>query len=105
MRPLKIALLQIAPCGGWERIWKRESVPVGKRQKMGADIALFPEMWSNGYNIYGPARRRSGRLRLFPPAAAFVRSFQRLAGELEMAIGVTLLEEYARRPAQYACSF
>lgn len=24
-----------------------------KAKERGADIALFPEMWSNGYNIYG----------------------------------------------------
>lgn len=65
---------------------------------MGADIALFPEMWSNGYNIYGrPAEE--WKAEAVPSGGSFVRSFQRLAGELEMAIGVTLLEEYAEARA------
>ena len=49
---LKIALLQIAPtgslCGN-----KEKGIKACKRAKeLGADIALFPEMFSNGYDIY-----------------------------------------------------
>ena len=53
MRPLKIALLQIAPCGGLEGNLEKGIRACREAKKMGADIALFPEMWSNGYNIYG----------------------------------------------------
>ncbi len=97
MRPLKIALLQIAPCGGLEENLEKGIRACRKAKKMGADIALFPEMWSNGYNIYGrPAEE--WKAEAVPSGGSFVRSFQRLAGELEMAIGVTLLEEYAGGP-------
>ena len=63
---------------------------------MGADIALFPEMWSNGYRIYGrpvPNGRPkpSGR-------RPFVSAFGSLAQELGMAIGVTLLERCPSGP-------
>ena len=85
-----------------KRIWSGNPCP-SESEEDGADIALFPEMWSNGYNIYGrPAEE--WKAEAVPSGGSFVRSFQRLAGELEMAIGVTLLEE-EWRPAQYACSF
>ncbi len=52
MKNLKIALLQIAPGGSLEEnLGKRGWQPAG-RPGMGADIALFPEMWSSGYRIY-----------------------------------------------------
>ena len=44
MRPLKIALLQIAPCGGLEENLEKGIRACRKAKKMGADIALFPEM-------------------------------------------------------------
>ena len=82
MRPLKIALLQIAPCGGLEENLEKGIRACRKAKKMGADIALFPEMWSNGYNIYGrPAEE--WKAEAVPSGGSFVRSFQRLASERE----------------------
>lgn len=89
----------------------------------GADLALFPEMWSNGYTstvpegadqdteVYRHPRRWQGR----PPVAVpdhaavwrgpavgedspFLRHFRRLAAELRMAIAVTYLEEWDGPP-------
>ena len=53
LNELKIALLQVRPGACTE-----ENLETGIRycrqaREMGADIALFPEMWSNGYGIYG----------------------------------------------------
>ena len=75
MRPLKIALLQIAPCGGLEGNLEKGIRACREAKKMGADIALFPEMWSNGYNIYGrPAEE--WKAEAVPSGGSFVRSFQ-----------------------------
>ena len=64
---------------------------------MEADIALFPEMWSNGYRIYGrPAEE--WKVEAVPADGSFVQRFGRLAKELDMAIAVTLLEEYEGGP-------
>lgn len=52
MSILKIALLQIAPCGTLRGNLEKGIKYCKKAKEMGADIALFPEMWSNGYNIY-----------------------------------------------------
>ena len=64
---------------------------------MGADIALFPEMWSNGYRIYGrPVPEWTAEA--IPADGPFVSAFGSLAQELGMAIGVTLLERCPSGP-------
>lgn len=52
MSILKIALMQIAPCGSLDGNLKKGLEYCEKAATLGADIALFPEMWSNGYAIY-----------------------------------------------------
>ena len=49
---LNIALLQIAPCGTLSENLEKGIRSCRKAKERGADIALFPEMWSNGYRIY-----------------------------------------------------
>lgn len=48
---LKIALLQILPTGTLEGNLKKGILYCMKAKEQGADIALFPEMWSDGYEI------------------------------------------------------
>ena len=50
---IRIALLQISPCKTAEENLEKGIRYCRKARESGADIALFPEMWSNGYNIYG----------------------------------------------------
>ena len=91
---LKIALLQIAPCGSLDDNLEKGMGCCRMAKKKGADIALFPEMWSNGYDIHDrPAEE--WRREAIPADSEFVNNFSRLAGELDMAIGITLLEKYA----------
>ena len=90
---LKIALLQIAPCGSLDDNLEKGMEACRMAKKKGADIALFPEMWSNGYDIHDrPAEE--WRREAIPADSEFVNNFSRLAGELDMAIGITLLEKY-----------
>ena len=90
---LKIALLQIAPCGSLEANLEKGREACRMARIKGADIALFPEMWSNGYDIHDrPAEE--WRREAIPADSEFVNNFSRLAGELDMAIGITLLEKY-----------
>ena len=49
---LKIALLQIVPCDTLQGNLEKGMEYCKRAGTLGADIALFPEMWSNGYNIY-----------------------------------------------------
>ena len=63
---------------------------------MGADIALFPEMWSNGYHI--PVNREALKAEAVDAGGEFVAAFGRLAAELDMAVAVTFLERYEPLP-------
>ncbi len=49
---LNIALLQLTPCKTLKENLEKGIRYCEKAKESGADIALFPEMWSNGYNIY-----------------------------------------------------
>ena len=89
---LKIALLQIAPCGALSENFAKGIEYCRKAKEKGADIALFPEMWSCGYDIYErPAAE--WRAEAIAADSDFVCTFGRLAEELNMAIGITLLEK------------
>lgn len=97
MSVLNIALLQIEPCGSLEGNLKKGMACCRKARELGADIALFPEMWSNGYDIY-ERPPEVWQQDAIPVDGDFVETFGRLAAELDMAIGVTLLEQYAPAP-------
>ncbi len=97
MNMLKIALLQIAPCNTLKENLEKGINYCEKAKEMGADIALFPEMWSNGYRIYDrPACEWSREA--IPVNSEFVNAFGSLAKKLHMAIGITLLEQYENAP-------
>jgi predicted amidohydrolase len=72
-----------------------------RAENQGADIALFPEMWSIGYAKYtqGDESGRAEWLKLaVPKDGPFVQRFCRLAQELGMAIAITYLEAHAGLP-------
>lgn len=89
---LKLALLQLTPHKTLE-----ENMQIGidaciKAKAMGADIALFPEMWSNGYNIDHP-EFTVWKEDAITTDSKFIHTFSQLAKELQMAIGITFLEK------------
>ena len=93
---LKIALLQILPGKTLE-----ENLSAGKKacieaKEKGADVALFPEMWSDGYFL--PADEEELRRLAVAKDSVFVNEFRILAKELQMAIGITLLEAHEPKP-------
>lgn len=93
---LKIALLQIAPCRTQEANLKKGIEYCRRAKSLGADIVLFPEMWSNGYGICG---RPAGEWMrdAIPADGDFVNTFGKTARELEIAVGITFLEKYGER--------
>lgn len=97
MGTLNIALLQIEPCGTLESNLKKGIASCRRAKELGADIALFPEMWSNGYRIYNrPVEVWTAEA--IPADGAFVSAFGSLAKELNMSIGITFLEAYEGGP-------
>ncbi len=93
MNLLKIALLQITPCSTLNENLEKGIKYCKQAKDLGADIALFPEMWSNGYDIYNRPFEE-WKADAIPADSDFVNTFGRLAKDLNMAIGITLLEKY-----------
>lgn len=67
-----------------------------KAKQMGADLALFPEMWNVGYQI--PQDRTLLRRMAAEADGEYVSAFGKLAKELNMAIAITFLEAYDPSP-------
>lgn len=74
-----------------------------RAKSMGADIALFPEMWNNGYTI--PSEGEDCQKGAISADSPFVTAFSDLAKELDMAIAITYLERYAPLPRNTAAIF
>lgn len=92
----KIALLQLLPGKTLEEQLNKGIDACRKAKEMGADVALFPEMWSDGY--YLPQDEEKVKTLAISSDSDFVLSFRDLAKELEMAIGITFMEENAPKP-------
>ena len=101
MNLLKLALLQIAPGDSLEENLQKGLAVCREAKAKGADIALFPEMWNNGYRLHDrPVAQWQSEA--IPVDGAFVSAFSDLAKELGMAICITLLEQFAPAPRNTA---
>lgn len=93
---INIAFLQILSGKSLE-----ENLVIGKKacvtaKEKGADIALFPEMWSDGY--YLPQEKDVIDSLAIKKDSDFINEFRELATELQMAIGITFLEVHDPKP-------
>jgi predicted amidohydrolase len=102
MSTLKVALLQLLSAG-YDQASNQAKGEKYCRQarQMGADIALFPEMWNIGYQL--PDSLQPDQVEFWQQHAIdrhsdFVISFCNLARELDLAIGLTYLEQWAGPP-------
>ena len=93
---LKIALLQLLPGSSLEEQKKKGEAACRRAKEMGADIALFPEMWNTGYAL--PQDSRELDALSLDAGSGFVRAFADLAAELGMAVGITFLEKHDPGP-------
>ena len=93
---IRIALMQLLPCGSLHGQLKKGMAACRRARELGADIALFPEMWSDGYAL--PQDPQELRALAVPADGAFVEAFGALAAELQMAIAVTFLERHEPKP-------
>lgn len=100
---LKVALLQIAPTDSLSGNLEKGTAFCKKAKEQGADIALFPEMWSCGYTI--PENIDELKALAVSADGEFVTVFGNLAKELNMAIGITFLEAFEPLPRNTLCIF
>jgi predicted amidohydrolase len=128
MMKISIALLQLTACGNDQAANLAKGEAYCRRARaLGADVALFPEMWNTGYTSFvsgmsGPeddiwkapalwshasqsiASPDQEQARILWQAQAitrdgpFVQHFQDLARELQMAIALTYLEQWPGAP-------
>ena len=114
MKFLKIALLQLTSHGYDQKANKEKGLEYcHKASELGADVALFPEMWNIGYtpfdpvvceNDYDPKDPRyqeaikEWQERAIDQESDFFISFRKLAKELNMAIALTYLEKWHIAP-------
>ena len=102
MRKIKVALLQMTGCGlnRDASLVKGESF-CQRARAGGADVALFPEMWSVGMTFYD-SKHEGSRERWQAQAISrddpFITHFRNLARELNMAIALTYLEKWDGAP-------
>jgi predicted amidohydrolase len=99
---IKIALLQMTACSNDQDANLAKGEAFCRRARvMGADIALFPEMWNIGYTLYDLSQS-NGRETWEAQAVGlddhFVVHFKELARELNMAIAITYLERWPGAP-------
>jgi len=101
MNNIRIALLQIMPTGTLEGNMKKGLQYCRQAKALGADIALFPEMWSCGYQI--PENIEILKTLAVHKDSVFVSEYKNLAKKLNMAIGISFLESYEPFPRNSIC--
>ena len=102
MEAIRVALLQMTGCGADLDANRSKGETFCRRARAaGADIALFPEMWSVGMTFFDAqqegARERWQALAVGPDDP-FITHFRDLARELNMAIALTYLEKWEGAP-------
>jgi predicted amidohydrolase len=100
---LTIAFLQLLPMGSLKGNLEKGIKACREAKEKGADIAIFPEMWSCGYAF--PHEEASLRACAISCDSSFVKRFSVLAAELDMAIAITFLEQYEPKPRNTVCLF
>lgn len=96
-----VALLQIAPHGDDQsRNLEKGLGRCREAKSMGADLAVFPELWNVGATRcpLGAAGRESWAASAIDRRSDFFLSFAALAQELRMNIALTYLEAHSPKP-------
>ncbi|MBR6706240.1 MAG: carbon-nitrogen hydrolase family protein [Clostridia bacterium] len=100
---IRIAFIQLLPGNCLAQQLELGKKACEEAKAKGADIALFPEMWSDGYRI--PQDRQALNKLSIEPDGSFVRSFASLAAQLRMAVAITFLEKGEGAPLNSVAVF
>ncbi len=109
----KLALLQLSPTDTVENNMLKGIEYCKKAKEMGADIAVFPETWNNGYEMLfnGYLKNQTDitkeqidewNSKAICNNDKFINQYISLAKNLEMAIAVTYLEKTDKKPKNTA---
>lgn len=105
----KVAMLQMERSSNIEKNIEKGIEYCNEAKRKGADIVVFPEMWSNGYerlfkgllrnqkNI-DMAKVRQWQNNSVDNSSKYIKTFVNLAKQLEIAIAITYLEKNEGKP-------
>lgn len=104
-----IAILQISPTNTMKDNMLKGIEYCKRAKEMGADIAVFPEMWNNGYeklfegdlekqNNISQEKIKQWNSKAISNDDKFIKEYIELAKQLEMAIALTYLERTEEKP-------
>jgi len=95
----QVALLQLFPPPNLETALQKGEDFCRRAASLGADLALFPEMWSAGYAGFDSSQPPfAGPAQAIAEDDPFIIHFQALAGQLDMAIALTYLQRWPGLP-------
>lgn len=98
MGAFRVALLQLAPLQSRNGNLEKGLTYCKTARELGADLALFPEMWNIGYTF--PSKNDTGEwtANAIDTDSEFIARFRNRARDLNMAIAVTYLEKWPGLP-------
>lgn len=91
MNSIKVALLQFYPERNLQGNIEKGIEAVEKAARMGADIALFPEMWSCGYDF--PQDKKALSELAVSKDSSYTDAFRKAAVDNDIAVAATYLAE------------
>lgn len=90
----KVAILQLDTINDSDKSLVKGIEACKKAKKLGADIAVFPEMWNIGYEMPSNENQINKWVsKAITENDSYLLIFKNLALELNMAIGITFLEK------------
>lgn len=90
----KVAILQLNAINNQNKSLIKGIESCRKAKKMGADIAVFPEMWNIGYEMPNSDQNLEDWIqKSILENSDYILKFKELAKELNMAIAITFLEK------------
>lgn len=101
MDGVQVALLQLPPAPDVVNALIGGITACEEAASHGADIAVFPEMWSNGYSFFregDAAAKESWVNAAVSLDSDFIGEFRKASRRLELAIAITFLEEHRPSP-------
>lgn len=90
----KVAILQLKAINNMDNSLKNGIIACRKAKELGADIAVFPEMWNIGYEMPENDEDLGDWInKSIYENNNYLLTFKKLAKELNMAISITFLEK------------
>lgn len=95
----KIAILQLNAINDLNKSLEKGIEVCKRAKKLGADLAVFPEMWNNGYEMPNDAKNiKVWMKKAISESSIYLLKFKELAKELNMGIAITFLEKTSGLP-------